>query len=107
VGSESGSVDEPHIIAKDLWTNPLRKYIEGVPILVSKQQVKTNLCDPECPNMQINHSIHFLCSALPHGSSFTLRILSQLISHPVGKLILEFSSLGELLVMYLDQVVSE
>jgi hypothetical protein len=81
--------------------------IEGVPMLISEQQVKTSLHDPERLNTVVNHSTHFLHSALPHGSSFDLRILSQLVSRPVGKLILEFLSLGELLVVYLNQVVSK
>ncbi|KAI9569117.1 hypothetical protein HD554DRAFT_657745 [Boletus coccyginus] len=116
--SMSGDANEPRVVVKDSWTDPLRKYtegmnlhileqhqIEGVPTLVSEQQVKTSLRDSDRLHTAVNHSTHFLRSALPRGSVFDLRILSRLISRPVCKLILEFSSLGELLVAYLDYVV--
>ena len=118
--SESGEVDDLRVIVKDSWTDPLRKYtegmilhrleqhqIEGVPTLVSEEQVKTSLHDSKHLNMMVNHLTHFLCSALPQGSVFNLRILSRLVSCPVGKLIIKFSSLGELLVGYLDHIISE
>ena len=108
------------VVVKDSWTDPLRKYtegmilhileqhgIEGVPTLVSEQQVKTLLRDPKRLRTTVNHSTHFLFLALPRNSSFQLRILSRLVSQPVGKLILEFSSLGELLVAFLDHIVSQ
>ncbi|KAN0074462.1 hypothetical protein V8E55_011874, partial [Tylopilus felleus] len=108
------------VMIKDSWTDLLRKYtegmilhileqhgIEGVPMLVSEQQVKIPLRDPTHPNTMVNHSMHFLRSALPPNSSFQLWVLSHLISQPVGKLTLEFSSLGELLIAFLDYVVSE
>ena len=94
---DSSNVNEPRIVVKDSWIDPLRKYtegmilhileqhqIEGVPMLVSEQQVKTCLCDPERLNTVVNHSTHFLRSALPCGSSFDLRILSRLVSCPSG-----------------------
>ena len=118
--SESGKVDDPQVIVKDSWTDPLRKYtegmilhrleqhqIEGVPTLVSEEQVKTSLCDSKHLNTMVNHSTHFLHSVLPQGSVFDLQILSRLVSRPVGKLIIEFSSLRELLIGYLDHIVSE
>jgi hypothetical protein len=83
--SESSDANEPCIVVKDSWTDPLRKYtegmilhileqhqIEGVPTQISEQQVKTSLRDPERLNMMVNHSTHFLCSALPHGPTFEL-----------------------------------
>ena len=107
------------VVIKDSWTDPLRKYmegmilhileqhsIEGVPTLVSEQQVKTPLWDPTHPNTMVNHSMHFLCSALSPNSSFQLQVLSHLISQPVEKLTIEFSSLGELLIAFLDYIVS-
>ena len=81
--------------------------IEGVPTLVSEEQVKTSLRNSKHLNMMVNHLTHFLHSALPQGSVFNLWILSHLVSCPVGKLIIEFSSLGELLIGYLDHIVSE
>ena len=48
--SASGNVDDPQVVVKDSWTNPLRKYtkgmvlhrlkqhqIKGVPMLVSEE----------------------------------------------------------------------
>lgn len=108
------------VVVKDTWTDPLRKYtegmilhilekhqIEGVPTLVSEQQVKTSLRDPTQSNTVINQSMHFLRSALPRGSVFDLQTLSRLVSRPLCKLIFEFSSVGELLVAYLDHVVGK
>ena len=116
---DSGPVNEG-VVVKDSWIDPLRKYtegmilhileqhgIEGVPTLVSEQQVKTPHRDPERSHIMVNQSTHFLLSALPRDSStFHLRVLSRLVSQPLGKLILEFSSLGELLVAFLDYFVS-
>ena len=107
-------------MVKELWIDPLRKYtegmilhileqhgIKGVPTLVSKQQVKTPHQDPECSHIMVNQSTHFLLLALPHNPfTFHLWVLSHLVSQPLGKLILEFSSLGELLVVFLDYFIS-
>ncbi|KAG6369599.1 hypothetical protein JVT61DRAFT_14219 [Boletus reticuloceps] len=85
----------------------LKKYqIEGVPTLIREEHVKTSLRDSEHLDMTVNHSTHFLRSALPQDSVFDLRILSHLVSRPVGKLIVEFSSLRELLIAYLDHIIA-
>ncbi|KAF8545661.1 hypothetical protein OG21DRAFT_1492086 [Imleria badia] len=120
-----GKVESTHslvdkvVVVKDSWNDPLRKYtegmilhileqhgIEGVPMLVSEQQVKTLIRDPKHPHTTVNHSTHFLFSALPRDSSFQLQVLSRLVSQPVGQLILEFSSIGELLVAFLDHIIT-
>ncbi|KAG6371473.1 hypothetical protein JVT61DRAFT_9503 [Boletus reticuloceps] len=115
---DSSPVNE-RVVVKDTWIDPLRKYtegmilhileqhgIEGVPTLVSEQQVKTPHRDPEYSHIMVNQSTHFLLSALPRDSTFRLRVLSRLVSQPRGKLILGFSSLGELLVAFLDCIVT-
>ena len=82
-------------------------HIEGVPMLVSEQQAKTSLCDPKHLDMLVNCSTHILHSALSQGFDFKLRTLCCLVSRPIGKLILDFRSLRELLVGYLDHVVGK
>ncbi|KAG6373554.1 hypothetical protein JVT61DRAFT_6197 [Boletus reticuloceps] len=117
--SESDDVDGPQVVVKDSWIDPLRKstegmilhrlkkyQIEGVPMLISEEHVKKSLRDSEHLDMTVNHSTHFLRSALPQDSVFDLRILSHLVSRPVGKLTVEFSSLGELLIAYLDHIIT-
>ncbi|KAG9309134.1 hypothetical protein JVU11DRAFT_10841 [Chiua virens] len=108
------------VAVKDAWIDPLRKYteglvlnilekhgIEGVPTLVSEEQVKTRHRDPERAHVEVNHSTHFFLSALPpHASDLDIRVLSRLVTRPVGKLVLEFSSLGELLVSFLDYIAT-
>ena len=81
--------------------------IKGIPMLVSEQQVKTPHQDPKHSHIMVNQSMHFLLSALPcNSSTFHLWVLSHLVSQPLSKLILEFSSLRELLVAFLDYFVS-
>jgi hypothetical protein len=112
--------DKPAVVVKDSWIDPLRKYtegmilhileqhhIEGIPILVSEEQVETQLRTPDHPHPVVNSSTHFLFSALPSDTSFHLCLLSRLVTRPVCNLILEFSSLGELLVTFLDYTVGE
>ncbi|KAF8545853.1 hypothetical protein OG21DRAFT_1491847 [Imleria badia] len=119
-GEVDSSPMNEHVMIKDSRTNPLRKYtegmilhileqhgIKGVPTLVGEQQVKTPLWDPTHLNTMVNHSTQFLLSVLPPNSPFQLRALSHLVSQPVGKLILEFSSIRELLIAFLDYTVSE
>ncbi|KAF8546168.1 hypothetical protein OG21DRAFT_1528007, partial [Imleria badia] len=81
---DSSSMNE-RVMIKDLWTNPLRKYTEGMILHILEQ-----------------HGIE----ALPPNSLFQLCALSRLVSQPVGKLILEFSSIGELLVAFLNYTVT-
>jgi hypothetical protein len=112
--------DKPAVVVKDSWIDPLRKYtegmilhileqhhIEGIPTLVSEEQVETQLRTPDHPHPVVNSSTHFLFSALPSDTSFHLCLLSRLVTRPVCNLILEFSSLGELLVTFLDYTVGE
>ncbi|KAI6010125.1 hypothetical protein EDC04DRAFT_2906180 [Pisolithus marmoratus] len=107
------------VAVKDSWIDPLQKYtegkilsilnvckIEGVPMLVHEEQVKAPyLSVVDC--LWVNGSTHFPQAYLAHykTNSYYLRILSHIITHPVGDLITEFSCLGELLVTFLDYIV--
>ncbi|KAI5997072.1 hypothetical protein EDD15DRAFT_2364534 [Pisolithus albus] len=108
------------VVVKDSWIDPLRKYtegrilsilnahrIEGVPTLVHEQQVKAP-CLSAVANPPANHSTHFLRAGLSQfkTSPYYLRVLSRIITQPVGDLITDFSCLGELLVAFLDYVVA-
>ena len=116
--TEDGDVQD--MVVKDSWIDPLRKYtegmilhilekygVEGVPTLVSEEQVKTQLWTPDSQQPVVNSSMHFLLSVLPPNSPLHLQILSRLVSRPASHLILEFASLRELLVTFLDYIVSE
>ncbi|KAI5984419.1 hypothetical protein EDD15DRAFT_2375238 [Pisolithus albus] len=82
-------------------------WIEGVPTLVHEQQVKAP-CLSAVANPPANHSTHFLRAGLSQfkTSPYYLRVLSRIITQPVGDLITDFSCLGELLVAFLDYVVA-
>lgn len=112
--------DGRDVVVKDSWINLLRKYIEGmilhilgkhgiegVPMLVGEEQVKIQLWTPNPQQPVVNSSTHFLLLALPPNSPFHLQVLSHLISCPASHLILEFASIGELLVAFLDYTVGE
>ena len=109
-----------NVVVKDSWIDPLRKYtegkilsilndhgIEGVPKLIHEQQIKT--FHPTIPGKTVNSSTHFLRAPLAHRErgSYYLRVLSRIITEPVGDLITEFSCLGELLVAFLDYVIGK
>jgi len=95
-----------NVVVKDLWINPLWKYlegkilsilnkhgIEGVPRLIHEQQIKTSY--PTAPSNEVNNSTHFLWAPLVHRErgSYYLRVLSRIITEPVGDLITEFGKL--------------
>ncbi|KAG9315338.1 hypothetical protein JVU11DRAFT_4481 [Chiua virens] len=108
------------VTVKDVWIDPLRKFteevilhilakygIKGVPELIAERQVKT--CHLHDETIDINCSTHFIQSQLPKlhfPADFHLQVLSCLISSPVGTLIIDFSSLGELLVAFLDCIIA-
>ena len=109
------------VVVKDSWINPLRKYtegmilsilnahnIEGIPTLIHKKQVQAPY-PSTITDMLVNNSTHFLQAFLSkHKTSpYYLRVLSRIITQPISNLITEFSCLGELLVAFLDYVVSE
>ena len=81
--TEDGDVQD--VVVKDSWINPLRKYtegmilhilekygVEGVPMLVSEEQVKTQLWTPDSQQPVVNSSTHFLLSVLPPNSPLHL-----------------------------------
>lgn len=84
--------------------------IEGVPMLIHKQQVKAPY-PSTVEDLPVNSSTHFICLDLAHAqyktSNYYLQILSHLVTQPIGNLIMEFSCLGELLVTFLDYLVGE
>lgn len=124
--SESAALRWPHtqrgVVIKDSWIDPLRKYTEGsilallnaagvvgVPMLVHEEQVQGP--HPTRPNVLINKSTHLLRSILSEASrsadhrQYQLRVLSRLITEPIGFEILGFNSLAELLVVFIDYVM--
>ena len=105
---------EEEVIVKDSWMDPLRQYTEGkilkllenanvkgVPRLVHEQQVRTQ---HPVTRAFLNHSTHILRSFIDGCpvSSYTLRMLSRLVSKPRGYPIFDFDSLAELLVGIID-----
>ncbi|KAG6371483.1 hypothetical protein JVT61DRAFT_9518 [Boletus reticuloceps] len=111
---------EEVVVVKDSWIDPLRKYtegmilhileqngVEGVPTLLAERQVKIQHHAGEA--VETNLSTHFIRSMLHNIRSpndFHLRVLSRLVTRPVGTLIIDFSSLGELLVAFLDCIIT-
>lgn len=119
--SKEGGVGVRQVAVKDSWIDPLRKYtegkilsilnahkIEGVPTLVHEQQVQTPY-PSSIPDIMVNSSTHFLRTLLSQRKTgfYHLRVLSRIITQPVGNPITEFSCLGELLVAFLDYVVGK
>jgi len=107
------------IVVKDSWINPPQKFTEGsilaklneagvrgVPKLLHKQQVTGP--HPSHPNIKVNRSTHFLRTLLSDISipSYHIRVLSRLLTEPLGKWLMDFSSLAELLVAFIDYVLS-
>lgn len=80
--------------------------VEGVPELVPEQQVRSSL-PTNTGFVNGNYSTHSFLSVLPSDAKFQLRVLSRLVTRPVAQLILEFTSLGELLVAFLDYTIGE
>lgn len=125
---DSNDPKSPHsrtpVVVKDSWIDPLRKYSEGyilatlndagvtgVPTLLQEQQVQVP--HPTRPDELFNSSTHLIHALLPpanrnvKGRQYQLRVLSRLITTPVGLSISNFDSLTELLVVFIDYVVSE
>ena len=115
------SLEKPprRIVVKDSWINPLRKFTEGsilarlnkagvkgVPRLIHEQQVRGP--HPLRIDSEVNQSTHFLRTFLSHIKvpSYHVRVLSRLLTEPLGQQILDFSSLAELLVAFIDYVLS-
>lgn len=108
------------VAVKNSWIDPLRKYtegmilhilqkykVEGVPQLFAEGQVSAKHFHED---FDVNISTHFIRSKIPNIQSpddFHLRVLSRLVTLPVGTLLVDFSSLGELLVAFLDCVVGK
>ena len=105
------------VTIRNSWINSLRKYIKGmifhilaqndvedVSMLLTKQQVKI-----QHHTMETNLSTHFIQPRLYHIHSLDnhLQVLACLITHSIGILIVNFSSLGELLFAFLDYIINE
>ncbi|KAI5990602.1 hypothetical protein EDD15DRAFT_2369663 [Pisolithus albus] len=116
----TGGMQARKVAMKDSWIDPLRKYTEGkilsildaykvkgIPMLVHKEQVKVPY-PSVIEGLQLNGSTHFLQAYLAHYKTnpYYLRVLSRIVTHPVGDLITDFSCLGELLVAFLDYIVA-
>ena len=109
------------VVVKNSWIDPLWKYtegmilhllnekgIQGVPSLLYEGQVRTLLITSE----EILANTHFIRLTLlwnptscPHD--YHLHILYCLITQPIGILITEFHSLGELLAAFLNYLIGE
>lgn len=78
--------------------------VEDVSMLLTKQQVKI-----QHHTMETNLSTHFIQPRLYHIHSLDnhLQVLACLITHSIGILIVNFSSLGELLFAFLDYIINE
>ncbi|KAF8444700.1 hypothetical protein L210DRAFT_3530672 [Boletus edulis BED1] len=108
-----------HVIVKDSWIDPLREYtegatlkrlntakVQGVPRLVHEEQVKMKHPKSGIP---VNASTHLLRAVLnqPNGNRpYQLRVLSRLTTEPTGKSIMEISCLAELIIVYIDYILS-
>ena len=79
--------------------------VEGIPQFIHEQQVET--LHPSCPGM-INYSTHTLCTLMYPKTDrhYHLHILCCLITQPVCASVMEFSLLAELLVLFIDYVLS-
>ena len=114
----TSSMQTRQVAVKDSWIDPLRKYregkvlsilnackIKGMPTLIHEEQVKAH----DLSASHINCLTHFLRVYLSRykTSPYYLRVLSCIITHPVGDLITKFLCLGELLIAFLDYVVGE
>ena len=108
------------IVVKDSWIDPLRKFTEGgilaqlnkagvkgVPKLIHEQQVQGP--HPSLPDFKVNQSTHFLRALLSPTKfhHYHVRVLSHLLTEPLGQRIFGFSSLAELLVAFIDYVLSK
>ena len=115
------SPDKPpcQIVVKDSWIDPLRKFtegsilaklnkasVEGIPKLIHEQQVQGP--HPLRLDSKVNQSTHFLQTLLSHIKvpSYHVRVLSRLLMEPLGQRIFDFSSLVELLVAFINYVLS-
>ena len=111
----------PHqIVVKDSWIDPLRKFtkgtilaklnkagVKGVPKLIHKQQVQGP--HPLRLDSKVNQSTHFLRTLLSctvKVPSYHVRVLSRVLTELVRQQIFDFSSLAELLVAFIDYVLS-
>ena len=121
-GAQMHSPGKPprQIVVKDSWIDPLRKFTEGtilaklnkagvkgVPKLIHEQQVQGP--HPLRLDSKVNQSTHFLRTLLSRTvkvPSYHVRVLSRVLMEPVGQRIFDFSSLAELLVVFIDYVLS-
>lgn len=123
--SEGRDPTRTRVVIKDCWIDPLRKYTEGsilatlnaagitgVPEIVNEEQVRGP--HPTLQTNIFNNSTHLLRASLPSGvnlkankhSCYQLRVLSRLLTTPVGLEILQLDSLAGLLVAFIDYVLS-
>ena len=108
------------IMVKDSWIDPLRKFteggilaqlntagIKGVPKLIHEQQVQG--LHPSLPDFKVNQSTHFLRALLSPTKvhHYHVCVLSRLLMELLRQRIFGFSSLAELLVAFIDYVLSK
>lgn len=109
-GVLQGYLEQPasYVVVKNNWIDPLRKFtegailqilnkagIEGIPTLIYEVQVTTQAYNKNDGQTMVNQSTHHVCATL------------QWYPKPVGSLVTDFHSLGELLVSFLDFVIGK
>ncbi|KAF9230846.1 hypothetical protein BU15DRAFT_83115 [Melanogaster broomeanus] len=116
----AGSREPVEVVVKDSWIDPLRKYTEGIilvmlndkrvggiPTLVHEQQVKGPHPSLQSQDAKLNQSMHTIRSLLgPIDKFYYLCVMSRLVTWPIGLPITDFSCCAELLVAFLDYVIT-
>ncbi|KAF8833164.1 hypothetical protein BDN67DRAFT_1017870 [Paxillus ammoniavirescens] len=121
-GGTVSSVDNPEpqpTVVKDSWVDPLRRYtegailamlnavgVEGVPYFVHEQQVPITHPSRDTSVNASTHFLHTVFSDIPTSQPYHLRVLSRLISQPIGEQLMKICCLAELVVAIIDCVLS-
>ncbi|KIJ11755.1 hypothetical protein PAXINDRAFT_15338 [Paxillus involutus ATCC 200175] len=123
-GTKVNPATEPklrEVVVKDSWIDPLRKFtegtilamlnnagVEGVPQLIHEQQVQADHPTRAKPKFALStHTLRALLpGAITSNRPYQLRVLSRLITEPKGLSVMFFTSLAELVVAFIDYVLS-
>ena len=81
--------------------------VEGIPKLIHEQHIQAP--HPSHPGLRINQSTHIIQTILPHiqTHNYHICVLSCLLTEPFGQQIMAFSSLTELLLAFINCILSE
>ena len=116
--TRSGVDDE--VVVKDLFVDPLHRYtkgrilamlnqagVVGVPELILEQLVQTEHPLTKALVTNSTHIAHTLLSSHFDKPPYHLCVLSHLVTKPHGHPIFKFSSLAELMIGFMDCIMSE